>query len=150
DGMIAMKKAFPHTVVIQYTNFPREALEDLTRFQSENGVGLGGPDIRPYDLTGVGNPQTGIFRLYPRVEGVAPLGAAVQSSDYVMKRKGGPFDPTPVNEIYEFSRDTLHLNYIFWLNKKGYFEKVVEMMNDPSFPKDPAGGLNAELPKCMQ
>lgn len=144
--MKALKEAFPHTVVIQYTNFPREALQDLTDYQKEIGVGLGGPDVRPYD-PGLGNPTNGIYRFYPKLSGIVPLGTAVQSPDYTMKRHNGPFDPTPVNEIYEFGRDKLHLNYMFWYPHPKYFDQVLKMMNEPSFPKDVAGGLDARRPE---
>jgi hypothetical protein len=41
------------------------------------------------------------------------------------------------------------LNYIFWGVRPGYFDKVQAMLDDPSFPKDPAGGLDARLPKSL-
>jgi hypothetical protein len=36
---------------------------------------------------------------------------------------------------------------MFWSTKPGYFEKVQAMMREDWFPKDEAGGLNAETPK---
>ena len=147
-GMKTLKDAFLNTVVIQYTNFPPEALQELTDYQKEIGVGLGGPDIRPYD-TGLSGSSKGVYRFYPQLSGIVPLGTAVQSEDYVRKTRKGPLDPTPVNEIYEFGRDKLHLNYIFWLDKPRYFDKVEAMMKSPWFPKDPAGGLDARCPKTI-
>lgn len=79
-----------------------------------------------------------------------PLGAAVQQNDYTQKtafRGGG--GETPVKEIHEFGRDRLHLNYIFWGTRPGYFAKVRAMLADPSFPNDPAGGLGTLRPKCL-
>jgi hypothetical protein len=146
--MKALKDAFPNTVVIQYTNFPREALQELTDYQKEIGVGLGGPDVRPYDL-GLGDPKSGVYRFYPQMSGIVPLGTAVQSPDYTIRRHNGPFEPTPVNEIYEFGRDKLRLNYMFWFDRPGYFDKVVKMMQEPSFPKDVSGGLDARCPQKL-
>jgi hypothetical protein len=145
-GMLAMKQAFPHTVVIQYTNFPQDVLQELTDYQKSIGVGLGGPDVFPYSRN-MNDPARGVYRFYPQLSGSVPLGTAVQWEDYSAKEHKGPEDPTPVKEIYEFGRDKLHLNYLFWDTRKGYFEKVVQMMEDPAFPRDPAGGLDARRPR---
>ena len=40
-------RAFPGTVVIQYANFPQQALPELTEYMKEIGVGMGGPDVYP-------------------------------------------------------------------------------------------------------
>lgn len=148
-GMQAMKDAFPHTVVIQYVNMPLDSIQPLADYAKVHGVGFGGPDIYPFDplLT---NPQRGVYRLYAPLSGVVPLGAAVQQNDYSQKAafRGPPGEPT-VKEIYEYGRDKLRLNYIFWGIRQGYFEKVQAMMEAPSFPKDPAGGLNTVCPKSL-
>jgi hypothetical protein len=146
SGMQALKDAFPTTVVIQYVNMPPEATQALAAYAQAHGVGFGGPDIYPYDpqLT---NPQRGVYRLYAPLSGSVPLGAAVQQNDYTQRAAfRGAAGETPVQEIYEFGRDTLRLNYIFWGTRQGYFEKVQAMLADPSFPKDPAGGLHATRP----
>lgn len=148
-GMQAMKDAFPHTVVIQYVNMPLESIQPLAAYSKTHGIGFGGPDIYPYDplLT---NPQKGVYRLYGPLSGVVPLGAAVQQNDYSQKAAfRGPPGAATVREIYDFGRDKLRLNYIFWGIRKGYFEKVQAMMDDPAFPKDPAGGLNTTFPKTI-
>ncbi len=148
-GMQALQDAFPTTVVIQYVNMPPESIQALADYAKTHGVGFGGPDIYPYDPV-LNHPQRGVYRLYPPLAGVVPLGAAVQQNDYTQRtafRGGG--GETPVKEIYEFGRDRLHLNYIFWGTRQGYFEKVQAMMSDPSFPKDPAGGLSAARPASL-
>lgn len=149
-GMQAARDAFPGTVVIQYVNMPPEAVQPLAEFARNHGVGFGGPDIYPYDPV-LTNPQRGVYRLYPPLSGIVPLGAAVQQNDYSRKtafRDGGGGGP-PVREIYEFGRDQLRLNYIFWGVRAGYFEKVRAMLEEPSFPHDPSGGLSAALPKSL-
>ena len=79
-----------------------------------------------------------------------PLGAAVQQNDYTQKAAfRGPAGETLVKDIYEFGRDKLRLNYIFWGVRRGYFEKVQTMLDDPSFPKEPEGGLDARCPKSF-
>jgi len=148
-GMQAMKDAFPGTVVIQYVNMPPESIQSLADYAKAHGVGFGGPDIYPTDPV-LNNPQRGVYRLYAPLSGLVPLGAAVQQNDYTQRtafRGGG--GETPVKEIYEFGRDKLHLNYIFWGTRAGYFEKVETMASDSSFPKDASGGLSATRPKSL-
>ncbi|EDY18360.1 hypothetical protein CfE428DRAFT_4144 [Chthoniobacter flavus Ellin428] len=149
SGMQALKAAFPSTVVMQYVNMPPESIQPLADYAKARGIGFGGPDIYPHDplLT---NPQHGVYRLYPPLSGLVPLGAAVQQNDYTQTAafRGTPGE-TPVKEIYEFGRDKLHLNYIFWGTRRGYFEKVEAMLADPSFPKDPAGGLEPRCPQSL-
>lgn len=148
-GMRSIRDAFPTTVVIQYVNMPPESIQALADYSKAHGVGFGGPDIYPYDPV-LTNPQRGVYRLYAPLWGTVPLGAAVQQNDYTQKTAFRAVSgETPVKEIYEFGRDKLRLNYIFWGARAGYFERVQAMMADPSFPNDPAGGLNAARPKCL-
>lgn len=44
--MTTLRRAFPSTVVIQYTNFPPKLLVALTDYEKEIGVGLGGKDVQ--------------------------------------------------------------------------------------------------------
>jgi hypothetical protein len=43
--ILALRRAFPNTAVIQYANFPAASLPELTAYMKEIGVGLGGPDV---------------------------------------------------------------------------------------------------------
>ena len=97
-----------------------------------------------------------MFRLFiilastPPLSGIVPLGAAVQWNDYTQTASfRGASSETRVKEIYDFGRDKLRLNYMFWSTRPGYFEKVQLMIAAPSFPKDPAGGLNAACPRSV-
>ena len=121
----------------------------MAEYSKTHGVGFGGPDVYPHDPV-LTDPQRGVYRLYAPLSGIVPLGAAVQPNDYTQKTAfRGAGGETPVQEIYEFGRDQLRLNYIFWSPRSGYFEKVQAMMAAPSFPKDPAGGLSPVLPKSL-
>lgn len=152
--MKVLKDAFPKTVVIQFTNFPKSSLKEITNYQKEYCIGLGGPDINPFSK-GLNDPKTGIYNYYDVLQGVVPLGTAVQHEDYDFKKtlsKGevpGGKIPT-VKELYEFGRDRLHLNYIFWLDRKGYIDQVIDMMRGFDFPKDKAGGLSNKKPLCLK
>jgi hypothetical protein len=146
-GMQALRDAFPTTVVIQYVNMPPEVIRPLADYTKAHGIGFGGPDIYPRDPV-LTNPSRGVYRLYPPLSGVVPLGAAVQWNDYTQTASfRGARGETPVKEIYEFGRDKLRLNYMFWGTRPGYFEKVQAMLAAPTFPKDAAGGLNTAAPK---
>jgi hypothetical protein len=79
--MAALKRAFPHTVVIPYANFSKATLPELTDDMLEIGVGMGGPDAYPR-TSSLSDPNRGVHRLYPNLAGTAPLGAAVQSPDH--------------------------------------------------------------------
>jgi hypothetical protein len=147
-GVQAARDAFPHTVVIQYFNLPVEMHQSLFNYATAHGIGLGGPDIFIHDPL-LNDPQKGSYPLYGPASGLIPLGTAVQPNDYLIKVHNGPPDPPTPKELYEFGRDKLHLNYMFWSTKSGYFEKVQAMMDEPSFPKDPAGGLNSTRPKSI-
>jgi hypothetical protein len=162
--LTAMRRAFPNTVVIQYVNYPAGLLPELTAYMKSVGVGMGGPDVypRPHNYF---DPEKGVYRLYPRMSGVVPLGAAVQSPDYSVASKlrtaafdrGGdrnsvkvtPQDeaPIPVREHLKLAQEQLKLNYLFWsASPKHCFENVKVLLARPDLARDPAGGLDARLP----
>jgi len=162
--MLALRRAFPSTAVIQYANFPQAALPDLVAYMKEIGVGLGGPDVypRPSNLS---DPERGIYRLYARLAGTAPLGAAVQSPDYSVAnwKRTAAFNrgqdrasaavtadeekPIPPRDFLQLARETLKLNYLFWsASPRPHFAAVAEMLAEPDLAADPAGGLDARIP----
>jgi len=164
--MSALRRAFPRTVVIQYTNFPPSLLGQFTDYELEIGVGMGGPDLYPRE-DAINHPQTGIYRLYPKMAGKVPLGTAVQSSNYRVADKkrnglkrglkvmnGRPIVITPEDEILisprehlALAREKLGLNYIFWgLKPADGFALVKQMLGEPDLADDHAGGLHAALP----
>lgn len=162
--MLAVRRAFPNTVVIQYANYPPDLLEQLTDYMKEIGVGLGGPDVYPRP-DGVSDPKKGVYRLYPKMSGVVPLGAAVQSPDYSVanKKRTAAFDrghdrnsvavtpeeetPIPVREHLRLAQEKLKLNYLFWAaHPKGCLDNVKRMLAEPDLAKDPAGGLDGRCP----
>lgn len=162
--MLALRRAFPATVVIQYTNFPGDLLERLAAFMKGAGVGFGGPDVYPRP-DAVSDPVRGVYRFYPKLAGHVPLGAAVQSPDYSVaaKKRTAMFDrgrdrsdaqldpgdetPIPVREHLKLARETLKLNYLFWsASPRECFENVRRMLAEPDLAGDPAGGLATALP----
>jgi hypothetical protein len=163
-NMLALRRAFPNTVVIQYANFPRPVLPQLTAYMKEIGVGLGGPDVYP-PPSGLSDPEKGVYRLYGPLAGTVPLGAAVQSPDYsvaLWKRteafnRGQDRDsvavtaeeeaPIPIRDFLKLAQDKLRLNYLFWSSTpKANFENVKKLLAEPDLAADPAGGLDSHCP----
>lgn len=164
--MTTLRRAFPSTVVIQYTNFPPKLLVALTDYEREIGVGMGGPDVYPRP-DAINDPERGVVRLYAKLAGTVPLGAAVQQSNYAVAYKkratlsrgqtterGQPIVitpedeiPIPVREHLKLAQETLKLNYLFWANQpRKDFEAVKIMLAEPDLANDPAGGLETKLP----
>lgn len=166
DQIRTLRQAFPTTVVIQYTNFPPKLLDALTDYEKELGVGMGGPDVYPRE-DAVSDPKRGVYRLYSKLAGTVPLGAAVQSSNYRVSDKkrsrirqghrnpdGSPVTILPEDEILipvrdhlRLSREQLKLNYLFWATTPvDGFAEVKKMLASPDLANDPAGGLITTLP----
>jgi hypothetical protein len=164
--MTTLRRAFPSTVVIQYTNFPPKLLVALTDYEKEIGVGMGGPDVYPRP-DAINDPERGVVRLYAKLAGTVPLGAAVQQSNYAVAYKkratlsrgqtterGQPIVitpedeiPIPVREHLKLAQESLKLNYLFWADHpRKDFEHVKKLLAEPDLANDPAGGLDAKLP----
>lgn len=166
DMMFTLRQAFPHTVVIQYTNFPVKLLDAMTDYEKEIGVGMGGPDVYPR-MDSLSDPKTGVYRLYQKLAGTVPMGAAVQVSNYtVALRKRGslahghntmngqpivitPEDEQliPVRDHLVLAQQKLKLNYLFWSDQiPEAFANVQKLLAEPDLAHDPAGGLETKLP----
>lgn len=166
DTMLALRHAFPRTVVIQYTNFPPNLLDQFTDYEKEIGVGMGGPDVYPRE-DAISHPTKGVYRFYPKLAGIVPLGAAVQITNYCVALKkrnalamgyttinGRPIVITPedealipVREHLQLAQGQLKLNYLFWSDKlPEAFENVQKLLAEPDLANDPAGGLATALP----
>jgi hypothetical protein len=147
-GFRELNYDLPHTVVIQYTNFGIgfDVVAPVVQLEKAAGVGLGGPDLNPGN-PGIQAPR-GVYQQYIDLAGdqyrpnAIPLGTAVQPLDTVL----------PPEQTYLFGKNTLHLNYIFWLNKSGYIDQVTKMLSDPTtVPQDEAaGGLDYRYPSSTR
>lgn len=142
SNMLAMKKAFPLSLNVQYMNFPvRLFTED--RFHEvflEEGIGMGGPDVSPR-----ANLLNGVYRFYPPLSGFVPLCSAVQSPDY-------DYDGIiqEVRNLYELGRDTLKLNHIFWSPKEPWWSDVKELVVELTEEYGPSGGLDSIPPLSVK
>lgn len=122
--MAGLKAAFPNTMCIQFINFFSGAnakdglnkIAGLIQYAHQIGMGIGGPDIH----VGGTEPSYPYFTTY---NGSMPLTAAVQWEDYGWVSPTGNVATVP--QIFDFARNKLHLNYIFWLQREPYFSTQV-------------------------
>lgn len=140
--LIGSSKAFPHTRIFWYQNFiPGEPsyLEEVIKAVAPYHVALGGPDILPYRTS-----LHELSSLYRRYSDKMVLFCSAQPDSYrhhkddlsmvgVEEYRGGlkPIHKdgyVPMEQIFEYGRDTLRLNYIFW----SHIEKPSK-----SYPGDP-------------
>jgi len=126
-NMKALKKAFPHSVVIQYANFmPGEWLPASDKLYLKTvykearslQVGVGGPDLLPF-RRGQNNHS---YPLIKSSAGIVPTGVAVQDGNYS--------DPDPktgkrmtIAELLAFATDQLNVDYVFWCTEEPYYSK---------------------------
>ncbi len=121
-------EALPHAQVFWYQNFlpgKMEYLREIVQAVLPYRVVLGGPDILPF--------RTGLrfsYGLYDEFRGKMKLSCSAQADSYrhhkddtdnsrkhVFHEGKKPIHPdgyVTMQQIFEFARDRLHLNYIFW------------------------------------
>jgi hypothetical protein len=128
-NMIALKRAFPKSVTMQYANFmPGEWLPDKDRsylrsvYQRarELKVGVGGPDLLPYKP----GQMSHCYPLIKECAGKIPTGIAVQHGNYQHKNpKSG--QPVTVPELLGFATEHLKVNYVFWCTQEPFYSRNV-------------------------
>lgn len=132
-NMLALKKAFPISITMQYANFmPGEwlpgqdegYLRSIYKYGQEIGVGLGGPDLM-FRQKGQLNHTIAMMH-----EGTftAPLGIAIQDGNYI----GETGNNNVVNDrenivplLHAFAKDFLKVRYMFWVCQEPYFSEDV-------------------------
>jgi hypothetical protein len=136
-NMKALKRAFPHSVVMQYANFmPGEwlpendhaYLRDVYRAAARLGAGVGGPDLLPFR-------KGQLDHSYPLIRGIAgevPTGIAVQDGNYeAMNPRTGK--RIALSELLRFAQDYLKVDYIFWCDQEPYYSKeLIPFLNHRS------------------
>lgn len=141
-NMLAMKKAFPRSVCLQYANFmpgewlPRDDkgyLRAVYQFGEENGIGLGGPDL----LVRRQGQLNHCLALMHESLFTVPLGIAVQDGNYTaqtgeegtkagqIKYATGADRENLVPMLHAFAKNFLRVNYIFWVYEEPYFSTDV-------------------------
>ncbi len=91
-------------------------LESLYEFAREKGVGMGGSDIHIYKKAQMNHS----YRLLKKYSDSITSGVAVQEGNYeVINPLTGK--RVTVKEIYDFGKDYLGLDYIFWCTQEPYY-----------------------------
>lgn len=127
ENLAALKNAFPKSTVMVYANFmpggymPSEdttLLKAVYEFAWKNHIGVGGPDLLPYQWGQMMNSYRFIRDSYGKV----PTGLAVQdgTGNFINPKTGKPIK---AEEIYRFAEEYLHLSYIFWGTEDPFFQK---------------------------
>jgi len=107
--------SFPTSQVFWYMNFlsgKQAYLADVAEAVAPAGVLMGGPDILPDDHA----LQKHVYPLYDQFKGKIRLFCSAQNNSYHHEHKDTSY-PTPYwtpTEIFEFARDRLGTEYIFW------------------------------------
>jgi hypothetical protein len=128
-NMKALKQAFPKSIAMQYANFmpgewrPTEDkgyLRAVYRSAKELGVGVGGPDLRPYRP----GQLKSSYPLIREAAGIVPIGIAVQDGNYedVNPQTG---KGVTIAELNQFATEYLKVDYIFWCTQEPYYSEYL-------------------------
>jgi hypothetical protein len=133
DGIKALmtgaRQAFPRSPVILYANFmPGEwlpwndhgYLKSVYAWANKTGVGVGGPDVLPHRR---GQQNHSYPLIAARASGI-PAGIAVQD-DNLAEINPAAGTRVSAQELYEFARERLRVDYIFWGTQEPYYTKEV-------------------------
>ena len=129
ENMKVLKRAFPKSVTLVYANFmpgewrpvnDRGYLRAIYQAARELKVGVGGPDLLPYQPGQMGSS----YSLISDVAGKVPVGIAVQdgNSAYLNPKTG---KRVTIAEQIAFATEYLHADYIFWCIEEPYYSNQV-------------------------
>lgn len=143
-----MRSQFPHTMVFQFTNYPRPLIKSVVDNLKITGGMLTATDIFMEDpgLLFPGSPP-GIYTYFPKNNGLMPLGAQVEEPNYFNTRHDGKGYKPTVAQILKFAKDNLHVNYLFWTRTPKIYTKVLEVLNAKAQKTSPTGGLTSNCPE---
>ena len=143
ENMLALKRAFPNSVTMQYANFmPGEwlpwedkgYLRSIYQYGQKIGVGLGGPDLMVQRKGQLNH----LITMMHENDYTVPLGIAIQDGNYVGKtgadqdvheqehsasKDQQEKDIVPL--LHAFAKDFLKVSYMFWVNQEPYFSRDV-------------------------
>ncbi len=109
---------FNNSQVFWYMNFlpqNQSYLDDIATAVSSHDVAMGGPDVLP-DSAPLANLT---YPLYDRFQGEITLFNSIQYDSYGHRHEDMSYPTlywTP-DELFEFARDDLHVDYLFWTRK---------------------------------
>lgn len=144
-----MRKAFPTTVTIQFVNFPRQAIPILVDQMPEYGIGLGGPDVFLDDRS----LRDNVYTRYPGLAGKVPLAPSIQYENYVALKHQGQRTTVPLEDLYNFARNELRANYLFWTRPqqglKNVWPEVLNFLRNHPQASQLTGGLATACPSAF-
>ena len=129
ENMRVLRQAFPRSVVIQYANFmpgewlpgtDKSYLRTVYRKAKELGVGMGGPDLLPFNR-GQNNHS---YPLIKASAGSIVTGVAVQDGNYADVNPKTRQRAT-IAELFAFAKDQLQVDYIFWCTEEPFYSNEV-------------------------
>jgi hypothetical protein len=132
-NMLALKKAFPRSVTMQYANFvpggwlrksDKEYLHSIYQYGQEIGVGLGAPDL----LFRKREQLNHALAMMHEGKFTVPLGIAVQDGNYIEETGNNDVVINRKNIVpvlHAFAKDFLKVNYMFWVCQEPYFTEDV-------------------------
>jgi len=148
----AAKTAFPNTVIIQYVNYPESSLPTIVSTLLAKGIGMGGPDVYRNNSS----LMQGVYSYYPTVNGLLPIGMAVDYRNYDSSTGSTPYDKPTVASIFDFATTAIKPNYLFWLrrtaepaNGSNYWGDVLNYLPNFDTSISPTGGLVASCPSLV-
>jgi len=120
-NLVALKRAFPKSVTLEYANFmpgDKRYLERVCQRAQELKVGLGGPDLLPYRPAQMWSS----YPLIRRYAGSVPTGIAVQDGNYEDKDRTTGRQVT-IADLLSFATEYLGVDYVFWCTQEPYFSQ---------------------------
>jgi hypothetical protein len=132
-NMLALKKAFPRSITMQYANFvpggwiqksDKEYLHSIYQYGQEIGVGLGAPDL----LIRKKEQLNHALAMMHEGKFSVPLGIAVQDGNYIEETGNNDVVINRKNIVpvlHAFAKDFLKVNYMFWVCQEPYFTEDV-------------------------
>ena len=117
DNLAFARKAFRRSAVVQYVNFwpcewnnDHRYMEGVFAFAEKNGIGLGGPDIAPFNKPHMHNAYP-FFRQYKGRLKLVAMAVQEPTLTYVNPTTG---KRSSREDIVKFASDYLGVDIIFW------------------------------------
>ncbi|ANH78171.1 hypothetical protein FSC845_05485 [Francisella persica ATCC VR-331] len=130
DNMLFLKQQFKKSKVIQYVNFltcewnnDHGYMQKIFTAARKNNIGLGNPNTVPYRKSQMKNS----YRFFNKYKSsLNTIAIAVQESDYTYTNPKTLKKFTP-EQLYDFDKDYLGADIIFWNIKQPEFEIVLKL-----------------------
>jgi hypothetical protein len=133
-NMLALRRAFPHSVAMQYANFmpgewlpwtDKKLLASVYQAARKHGVAVGGPDLLPYRK----GQMSHSYPLIQAADGIVKTGIAVQDGNYQHLDPRTKKQVTTAQQL-AFARHYLKVDYVFWCTEEPFYSRdVLPMLN---------------------